>query len=68
MNKTEAAKEMHALPELSNLVKVEIWNLQRRNRESTIEQFVFVEVRLFFSECSVAKRAWNTIGFYGFPL
>ena len=45
------------LPQLSNLVKVEIWILQRGNRESTIEQFVFVEVCLFFSECAMAKRA-----------
>ena len=54
--------------EVSHLVKVGIWILQRGNRESTIEQFVFVEGRLFFSERSVAKRAWNAIGFYGLPL
>jgi len=38
-------EELH---EVSNLVIVEIWILQRRNRESTIEQFVFVKVPLFF--------------------
>jgi len=40
-------------PEVSKLVTVGIRILQRGNREASIEQFVFVEVSLFFQNASV---------------
>ena len=48
------------------LVKVGIWILQSGNQESIIEQFVFVEVRLFFQNAPWLSVPGTRLVFMGY--